>query len=925
MTTADRNEGPPAGGPPRREVTTSGIANVLWNWGAFVFNVAVTFVLSPYVVRSLGNTTYGLWVLLGSLVGYLGLLDFGVRGAVTRYVARFHAVGDDAAASRLTSTALRIFSLMGLAAIVVTILLATTLIRHFNITAAETASARLVVTIGGVTVAASLIGGVYGGVVVGLQRFDLNGMLEIGIALVRAVLIYFALKWGYGILALALIQLGVSGARTLGMFVYAHGLYPELRIRPGIWDPTAFRDIFSFSAYSTLLLFSNSLILYSDSVVIAAFLPIGLVTYFAIAGNLIDYTRSLIRGISTTLTPKTSALEASDPGAVSGVILRAARLATLMILPIAITFVLRGARFIDLWMGPAYGVEAGRILAILTLSLVFGASVQVALSALMGLSRHKEYVVFTVAEALLNLGMSIYLVRPLGISGVAIGTAVPSLVTSFVVMPWYLHRSAGVPVIQYWWQAWGRPILALIPFAAGTFLVERYWIPHGLLSYFAGVVAVLPLALAGVWRVAFDQADRDLAGRIVPFLRPRAAADDRPGGHLDVGVVAMVPDVWGGPWAVRHHILTRLADHFPVVWVDPPQGWQGNWQGGSPWLHGDVTEHPEFSVLRWPPDFLYRERPAFYRNWLLRFHLRRAIRLLRQRGVRRVALYIWRPEFAFALRYMPFDFSCYHIDDEYTFSAEEQPLSRVERHVLETVDQVILHSPALLEKKGGINQHTLFVPNGVDYPAYSTPVAEPADMAGIPHPRIGYVGVIKDQLDFSLLLRLAQDHPEWSLVMVGPVRSGSVQADKFAALQQLPNVHFLGSKPVGELRGYMQHLDVCMLCYARNGYTKFIYPMKLHEYLATGRPVVGTPIRSLLEFEKVVTLAVTPEEWSAAIREALAHPERGLEERLAVARAHDWPILVARVAKVFAEDLPERPRYLTPEQFQDRDKALRKP
>jgi O-antigen/teichoic acid export membrane protein/glycosyltransferase involved in cell wall biosynthesis len=807
---------------------------------------------------------------------------------------------------------------MGLAAVAVTVLLATSIVHRFNITAAQTDTARLVVIFGGLTVAAALIGGVFGGVVIGLERFDLNGQMEIAIGLVRVLGIYFALKLGFGILSLALIQFSASAARTLGSVWFSRRLYPELQIRLNAWDGNAFQQIFSFSAYSTLLLFSSSLILYSDSVVIGSFLPIGLITYFAIAGNLIDYTRSLVRGISTTLTPRTSALESRDPGAVSGVILRSARLATLLILPIAITFELRGARFVDLWMGPAYGLEAGRVLGILTFSLAFSAATQVTLSALMGLSRHKEYAAFNIAEALLNLGLSIYWVRPFGIAGVALGTTVPSLVSSLVVMPWYVHRSGGVSPGQYWLQAWIRPFLALAPFAVGTAIIDRYWVAHGLLSYFAGVLALMPLAFAGAWIVAFDAEDRELVQRFVPWLpKPRA---EGPRQH-EVGVIALVPDVWGGPWMPRHHILTRLADHFPVVWVDPPQGWRGQWQGGSPWLHGNLKEHPDFSVLRWPPDFLYRERPAIYRNLLLRFHLRRAIRMLRNRGVRRVVLYIWRPEFAFALRLMPYDFSCYHIDDEYTFSAEEQALTGRERHLLESVDQVVLHSPALLEKKGGINPHTLFVPNGVDYQSYATPVAEPSDLAGIPHPRVGYVGVIKDQLDFGLLVALARKHPEWSWVLVGPVRAGSAQAEQLEALQSLPNVHFLGGKPVTELPAYMQHLDVCLLCYVQSGYTKFIYPMKLHEYLATGRPVVGTPIRSLMEFGDVVRLASTHEEWSAAIAASLSDPASGVARRQETARAHDWKTLTEQVAHVFAEDLPGRPTYLAPDQFRGSRRA----
>lgn len=892
-----------------RVPATSTAANVLWNWGTFAFTVATTFIISPFVVRSLGNTLYGLWVLLGSLVGYLGLLDFGVRGAVTRYVAKFHAEGDDVEAGRLTSTALRIFTLLGLAAVAVTILVAAALVYRFNITPAEAGTARIVVIVGGLTVAVSLIGGVYGGVVVGLQRFDLSGQMEIGIGLIRVVGIYLALRAGFGLVALSLIQLGVSLGRTLGAAWFSRRLYPALQIRLDTWDASALRQIFSFSAYATLLLFSSSLILYSDSVVIGSFLPIGLITYFAIAGNLVDYTRSIVRGISTTLTPRTSALEASDPGAVSAVILRATRLATLLILPIAITFEIRGPRFIGLWMGPPYALAAGRILQILTVGLAFSAATHVALSALMGLSKHKEYVPFNIAEALINLGLSLLWVRPFGIRGVALGTMIPSLVSSLVVMPWYAHRSAGVPIRRYWVNAWVRPFASMVPFALGTALVEHFWTPRGLTGYFLGVLLVLPLALVGAWWVAFDGEDRELLRRFLP----RAGAAAKGDGGL--GVIALVPDVWGGPWMPRHHILTRLADHFPVVWVDPPLGWRGRWEGGSPWLHGNLKEHPGFSVLRWPPDWLYRERPALYRNLLLRLHLRRATRLLRQQGARRVLLYIWRPEFAFALRALPYEFSCYHVDDEYTFSADEQPLSARERHLLEGVDQVVVHSPALLDKKGAINPHTLFVPNGVDYTAYATPAAEPPDLAGIPHPRIGYVGVIKDQLDAGLLLELARGHPQWSLVMVGPIRAGSAQEHLYAALHQLPNAHFLGGKPVPELPAYMQHLDVCLLCYVDSGYTKFIYPMKLHEYLATGRPVVGTPIRSLQDFGHVVRLARTPAEWSASIAEALEHPEDGAAERRAVAQAHDWGLLAARVARVFQEELPTRRKYLSPAEF----------
>jgi len=141
----------------------------------------------------------------------------------------------------------------------------------------------------------------------------------------------------------------------------------------------------------------------------------------------------------------------------------------------------------------------------------------------------------------------------------------------------------------------------------------------------------------------------------------------------------------------------------------------------------------------------------------------------------------------------------------------------------------------------------------------------------------------------------------WSLRNGG--RNGE-HAQHIASLQRLPNAVFLGTKPVFELPAYMQHLDVCLLPYRLTGYTKFIYPMKLHEYLASGRPVVGTPIRTLADFGHVVRLATTVPEWEAAIEDALgaaANSPEQIAQRQDVARAFDWNRLAEQVSTVLRE------------------------
>jgi glycosyltransferase involved in cell wall biosynthesis len=243
------------------------------------------------------------------------------------------------------------------------------------------------------------------------------------------------------------------------------------------------------------------------------------------------------------------------------------------------------------------------------------------------------------------------------------------------------------------------------------------------------------------------------------------------------------------------------------------------------------------------------------------------------------------------------------VNDEYSFTTTEVAVPPRERRLLESVNQVILTSPALMEKRGGFNPNTEFVPMGVDYRLYATPAAEPEDLRSISHPRIGYVGYLKSQLDWPLLLDLSARHPEWSFVFVGPKRPHP-QIDK--AIDQLsgrPNVYFLGGKPTEQLGGYAQHFDVCIMPYVLDDYTKYVYPLKLHEYLATGQPVVSSRMYSVEGFDRVVAIADTPGQWSDLIRHSLSEGELSPErraQRQAVAREFDWDTLVQKIAQPIA-------------------------
>ncbi len=483
--------------------------NVIANWIDFIFLAIVGFFLSPYLVQHLGATGYGVWSLLAALVGYLGLLDFGIRQAVNRYIAHYQAVGAHEESSSIASAAIIFFGLMGILAIFLSGVLAYFAPILFNIPDALVNDTRIILVLGGLTVAVSLIGGVFGGVVTGLQRFDIQAALDVVVTIVRAVALVLALRGGYGLVALACIQLAASVLSCIAFWAAANTLYTDLRLRLSGRAFQKMRTILSFGAPLTVIYVLSAIILNSDAVIIAAFLPIKAVTFFVIAGNLCSYARGISKSMAFVMTPYVSALRSIVSWTAGDEILQVSRIATLLITPITATFMIRGETFITLWMGPEYAPLSGEVLIILAVSVWVEASRSVAIHSLTGMGKQNILIPGIALEAACKLALSVALVRPFGIVGVAVGTLIPSLLVNWGFVPRCLSIAAGIPVRLFQRNALLLPTIACVPFVLASAVLERFVPATNLAFLFLQTMLILPLVPVTAWFWCLTAAERN--------------------------------------------------------------------------------------------------------------------------------------------------------------------------------------------------------------------------------------------------------------------------------------------------------------------------------------------------------------------------------------------------------------------------------
>ncbi|GAB3639937.1 glycosyltransferase [Spirosoma arcticum] len=213
---------------------------------------------------------------------------------------------------------------------------------------------------------------------------------------------------------------------------------------------------------------------------------------------------------------------------------------------------------------------------------------------------------------------------------------------------------------------------------------------------------------------------------------------------------------------------------------------------------------------------------------------------------------------------------------------------RLEPMLIQKSDLTVANSAYLTSMAARYSANAVDIGQGCDLSQFmaDAPYEEPADLVAIPYPRIGYTGaIISMRLDIALLESVARQRPDWHLVLVGP------EDDAFRAsrLHQLPNVHFLGTKPIDDVPAYVRAFDVLINPQVVNPITIGNYPRKVDEYLAMGKPVVAVRTEAMAMFRDHVLLADSPTQFVDCVERALTNQmPSSAEQRIRFAQGHSW-------------------------------------
>lgn len=445
--------------------------NIFSNYVGIGGAIIIAFMLSPYLIHTLGDTKYGVWSVVSALTGYMSLLDLGISSAVAKYVAKYKALNDYRSINVVIGSSLVVLMTVAALLILVSPLVANGMVNFFDFDGEMGRTVHALIIVASIDIAIFVCTGVLMGAYFGFQRFEVTNAVNLSVGLFKALAFYLALSNGLGLFAMGVVSLLGNILAAILLFATMRKIEPEVKLQPLLADKKTIRSIYDYSKYTFITMFAMQLVYYSDAFVIGYFLTAAAITIYTIPWSLSEYTNKLILAIAQTFVPVFSDQDATQGNeAIYRTYVTGTKFMLLVSNLLCIGILAVGDHFVGIWMGPKYAVECSVILTLLFVTQLIKGPQLLSYSILLGTSNHRKYAIYNFGFSVLNLFLSIMLVQRYGLIGVAMGTAITQITFFGIVTPILTSRVIKSSMLDYFKETY----LRIIPSSLLLYFLLKY-------------------------------------------------------------------------------------------------------------------------------------------------------------------------------------------------------------------------------------------------------------------------------------------------------------------------------------------------------------------------------------------------------------------------------------------------------------------
>lgn len=487
------------------------LKNSASNSAAFMVEAITAFLMMPFVIKYLGDDSYGIWVLVSAMTGYLGLFKLGFRPSINKHVAEFKAHNDFTKLREFVAGSLHIYMYISVAIFITSLLVSYFVPQLFNLENDYLVVFQILILFSGVQSVFSLIGTAYGGVISGYQRYEINAGIEIFVILVRAAIIIYFLPDFQNLYTMAAAHFSITIIGYLLTIVMARIISPvkalKITKKP---SKEILSIIIKYNSISFSIAAIGILISYVDTIIVGLILPLSVITHYAIGDRLVKYTISFLSVTTRVIAPAISELKAkNNMELVTQVLLNIHKVSCIIAYPVLLCLIVQGAEFINLWMGDGYSDSADVMFILAVLSLIIAPS-QVINPFLYGLGKHKYLLYFLIIEVLISVPLCYYLGTEYGIMGIAAGLSIPRALLRAIALPIMLNYMLEIKIAFQMFYSQIRVLIGSVPYvlllvySKNTFALDTW------LVFFSQLIVALSVHFLFMYYIILTKIEKQL-------------------------------------------------------------------------------------------------------------------------------------------------------------------------------------------------------------------------------------------------------------------------------------------------------------------------------------------------------------------------------------------------------------------------------